>query len=156
MRHPLFPFRVTTGAMVGARFDLSVVPSVLRISKAGHDSPSCSQSGGIVGSFGSIPGARRQVATARIIPPGMESTRKVKMALRLSVVGKMYSSNPVVILAMPSCQSVWPSTSSGVPPRLDGFRHKRRMFSSWLRGPRPVGLTSRPLSSSSLWFTGVV
>ena len=39
---------------------------------------------------------------------------------------------------------------------LGWFGHKRRMFSSWLRGPRPVGLTSQELSSSSLWLTGVV
>ena len=87
MKHPLFPFRVTTGAMVGARLDLSVVSSVLRMSKAAHDSPFCAQSGGIVGAFGSIPRGRRQITTARIIPPGVESTRKVKMALRLSVGG---------------------------------------------------------------------
>ena len=75
--------------MVGARFDSFVVPSVLRMSKAAHDSPSRFQSGGIVGALGSIPVARRQVTTARIIPPGVESTSRVAMALRLSVGGKM-------------------------------------------------------------------
>ena len=89
MKHPLFPFRVTTDAKVGARLDLSAVLSILRMSKAAHDSPSCSQSGGIVGAFGSIPVARRQVTTARIISPGVESTRRVAMVLRLSVGGKM-------------------------------------------------------------------
>ena len=53
------------------------------LSKASHDKPSCSQSGGgIVGAFGSTPVARRQVTTARIIPPGVESMRRVAMALR--------------------------------------------------------------------------
>ena len=59
------------------------------MSKAAHDSPSCSQSGGIVGAFGSIPVARKQVTIARIIPPGMESTRRVAMAVRLDVDGKV-------------------------------------------------------------------
>ena len=53
------------------------------------DKSSCFQSGEIVGAFGSIPVARRQVTTARIIPPGVESTRRGAMALRLSVGGKM-------------------------------------------------------------------
>ena len=75
--------------MVGARLDSSVVPSVLRMLKVAHDSPSSSQSGGTVGAFGNIPVAERQVTTARIIPPGVESTRRVAMALRLSVGGKM-------------------------------------------------------------------
>ena len=75
--------------MVGARLDSSVVPSVLRVSKALYGSPSCSQSGGIVGAFGSIPVARRQVTTARIIPPGVELTRRVTLALRFGVGGKM-------------------------------------------------------------------
>ena len=96
--------------MVGVRLDTSVVPSVLRMSKAAHDTPSYFQSGGIVGAFGSIPVAKRQITTARIIPPGVESTRRVVMALRLSVGGKMWSSNPVVILAVLLCQSVWPFT----------------------------------------------
>ena len=90
VKHPLFPcFRITTGAMVRARLDSSVVPSVLLMSKAALDNPSFSQSGGSVGAFGSIPVARRQVTTARIIQPGVESTRRVAMALRLSVGGKM-------------------------------------------------------------------
>ena len=50
--------------MVGARLDSSVVPSVFRMSKAAHDSPSRSQSGGIVGAFGSILEARRQVTSS--------------------------------------------------------------------------------------------
>ena len=75
--------------MVGVRLNSSVVPSVLRMSKAARDSPSYSQSGGIVGAFDSIPVSRRQVTTARIIPPGVESTRKVAIALRLSVSGEM-------------------------------------------------------------------
>ena len=66
--------------MVGARFDSSVVPSVLRMLKVA-DSPSSSQSGGIVGAFGSIPVAKRQVTTTRTIPPGVESTRRVALAL---------------------------------------------------------------------------
>ena len=66
--------------MIGVRLDSSVVSSVLRMSKAAHDSPSCFQSGGIVGAFGSSPVVRRQVT-------GVESTRKVAMALRLSVGG---------------------------------------------------------------------
>ena len=70
--------------MVGARLDSSVVPSVLRMSKAAHDSPFCFPSGGIVGALGSGPVARRQVTTARIILPGVELTRRVAMALRLS------------------------------------------------------------------------
>ena len=40
--------------MVVARLDLSVVSSILWMSKAAHDSPSSPQSGGIVGAFGSI------------------------------------------------------------------------------------------------------
>ena len=75
--------------MVGMRLDPSAVPSVLCMSKAAHGSPSCSQSGGIGGVFRSVPVARRQVATARIIPAGVESTKSVAMALRLSVGGKM-------------------------------------------------------------------
>ena len=74
--------------MVVARFGSSVVSSVWLMSKAAYDSPSCSQSGGVVGAFGSVPVARGQVATARIIPPGVES-RRVKMALRLSAGGKI-------------------------------------------------------------------
>ena len=80
------------------------------MSKAAHDSPSYFQSGGIVGALGSIPVARRQVTIARIIPPGVESTRRGAMAPRLSVDGKMWSSNPVVMLAVLSCQSVGSST----------------------------------------------
>ena len=75
--------------MVGARLDSSVVPSILRVSESAHDRPSCSQSGGTVGAFGSIPVAGRQVTTARSIPSGVESTRSVAMALRLSVGEKM-------------------------------------------------------------------
>ena len=75
--------------MVGARLDSSVVPSVLRMSKAAHNSPSYFPSGGIVGALGSNPVARRQVTTARIIQPGVELTKRVAMALRLSVVRKM-------------------------------------------------------------------
>ena len=68
----------------------SISPSVLRmLPKALHDNPSCSQSGGTVEAFGSTPVARRQITTARILPPGVESTRRVAMALRLSVGGKM-------------------------------------------------------------------
>ena len=68
----------------------SIPPSLLRmLSKASHDNPSCSQSGGIVGAFGSILGAKRQVTTARTIPPGSESTRRVVMALRLNIGGKI-------------------------------------------------------------------
>ena len=64
--------------------------SVLRmLSKAPHDNPSCFQSGGTVGAFGSTVVARRRVTTARIIPPGVESTRTVAMALRLSLSGNM-------------------------------------------------------------------
>ena len=89
--------------MIGARLDsvvvfgssscigISYIPlSVLRmLSKASHDNPSCSQSVGVVGAFGSTPVARRQVAKARIIPPGVESTRRrVAMALRLSLGGR--------------------------------------------------------------------
>ena len=94
-----FPFRVTTGAMIGARLDsvvelwssscvgvLSISLSMLRmLSKASHDKPSCSQSGEILGAFGSTPVARRHDTTARIISPGVESTRRVVMAPRLSV-----------------------------------------------------------------------
>ena len=80
---------MTTSAMVGARLDSSAVPSVLRMSKVAHDSPSSSQSGGTVGASGTIPVAKIQVTTARIIPPGVESTRRVPMALRLSVGGKI-------------------------------------------------------------------
>ena len=75
--------------MVGARLDSYGISSVLQMSKAAHDSPPCSQSGGIVRAFGSIPVARRQVTTARIIPPGVESTRRVAVAPRMSVGGKM-------------------------------------------------------------------
>ena len=75
--------------MVVSRLGSSVVSPVWLTLKAAHDSPSCFQSGGIVGVFGSDPVARRQVVTARIIPPGVESTRRVAMALRLSVGGKM-------------------------------------------------------------------
>ena len=71
------------------RLDSSAVPSVLWMSKAAHDSPSSSQSGGIVGAFGSIPVARIQVTTARIMSPGVELTRTVAMAFRLSVGRKM-------------------------------------------------------------------
>ena len=88
--------------MIGARLDflfgfwssscigVSSIPlSVLGMSsKASQDNPSCYQSGGIVGAFGSIPVARRQVTTARIIPPGVDSTRRVAMARRRSVGGK--------------------------------------------------------------------
>ena len=90
MKHPLFPLpSYRLRAMVGTGLDSSVVPSALRMSKAAHDSPSCFQSGGVVGALGSIPVARRQVTTASIIPPGVESTRRVAMALRLSMGGKM-------------------------------------------------------------------
>ena len=58
------------------------------LSKASHDKPSCSQSGGIVGAFGSTPVTRRQVTTTCIILPGVESTRRVAMTLRLNVGGK--------------------------------------------------------------------
>ena len=58
--------------MVRAGLDSSVVPSVLWMSKASHDSSSCSQSGGIVGAFGSIPVARKQVTAARTIPPRVD------------------------------------------------------------------------------------
>ena len=75
--------------MVVVRLGSAVVSSVWLMSKAAHDSPSCSQSGGIVGAFGSVRVARRQVTTACTIPPGVESTRRVAMALRLSVGGKM-------------------------------------------------------------------
>ena len=65
----------------------SILLSVLRtLSKASRDNLSCSQAGGIVGAFDSIPVARRQVTTARMISPGVESTRRV--TLRLSVVRK--------------------------------------------------------------------
>ena len=67
--------------------------------KALHDKPFCSKSVGIVGAFGTTPVARRFVTTARIILPGVELTRMVAMALRLSVGGKTQSSKPVVILA---------------------------------------------------------
>ena len=44
--------------------------SVLRmLSKASHNKSSSSQSGGVVG-VGSTPVGRRQLTTARIIPPG--------------------------------------------------------------------------------------
>ena len=63
--------------------------SMLRmLSKASHYKPSCSQLGGIVGAFGSTPVARRQLTTAHIIPPEVESIRREAMALRLSVSGK--------------------------------------------------------------------
>ena len=75
--------------MVVARLGYAVVSPVWLTLKTAHDSPTCSQSGEIVGGFGSDPVARRQVITARIIPPGVESTRRVAMALRLSVGGKM-------------------------------------------------------------------
>ena len=75
--------------MVGARLDSSVVPSVLRMSKAAHDSPSCFPSDVIVGALGSNPVARRQVTTARIIQPGVDLTRRVAMGFRSSVGGKM-------------------------------------------------------------------
>ena len=80
---------MTTGAIVVARLGSSVVSSVWLTLKAAHDSPTCFQSGEIVGVFGSDPVGRRQVITARIIPPGVESTRRVAMAFRLSVGGKM-------------------------------------------------------------------
>ena len=85
--------------MVVVRLGSPVVSSVGLKLKAAHDSHSCSQSVEIVGVFGSDPVARRQVITARIIPPGVESTRSVAMALRLSVGGKMQTSNQVEILA---------------------------------------------------------
>ena len=72
----------------------SIPLSMLRmLSKASHDKPSCSKSRGIVGAFGSIPVAKRQVTIARIIPPEVESTRMVAMAK----VRK--PSKPVAILA---------------------------------------------------------
>ena len=74
---------------VGTRLDSSAVPSVSGMSEAAHDSPSSSQSDGIVGVFGSTPVVRRQLTTARIIPPGVESRKSVAMALRLSVGEKM-------------------------------------------------------------------
>ena len=58
------------------------------LSKASHDKPSCAESGGIVGAFGSTPVARSQVTTARTIPHGMESMRMVVITLRLSVGGR--------------------------------------------------------------------
>ena len=76
------------------------------MSEAVQDSPSCFPSGGVVGALGSNLVARRQVTTDRIIPPGVELTRRMAMALRLSAGGKMYSSNSVAIPAVPSCQSV--------------------------------------------------
>ena len=103
--------------MAGARLDSSVIASILRMSKAAHDSPSSSQCGGIVGAFGSIPVARRQVTIARIIPPGVKSTRRVAMALLLSVGGKVWSLNPVAILA----KSVrWISCASSSELTWDG------------------------------------
>ena len=75
--------------MVVARLGSSVVSSVWLMPKAARDSPSCSQSDGILGAFGSVPVARRQVTTTRIIPPVAESTRRVAMALRLSLGEKM-------------------------------------------------------------------
>ena len=87
--------------MIGARLDsvvgfwsfscievLSAIPSVLRTSKVSHEFL-LSQSGGIVAAFGSTPVARRQVTTARIIPRGVESTKRVAIALRLSVGGNL-------------------------------------------------------------------
>ena len=59
VKYPLFPFRVTTCAMVEARLNSFVVPSVLRMLKAVHDSPSWFPSGEIVGALGSSPVARR-------------------------------------------------------------------------------------------------
>ena len=68
----------------------SIPPSVMRILlQASHGSPSCSQSGEIVVAFDSTPVARRHVTTARIIPPGVESTRRVAIALQVSVGEKM-------------------------------------------------------------------
>ena len=75
--------------MVVAGLGSSVISSIWLTLKAARDSPFCSQSGEIVGVFGSDPVARRQVITARIILPGVESTRRVAMALRLSVGGKI-------------------------------------------------------------------
>ena len=89
VKYPLFPLPSYHRRYGWARLDSSVVPSVLRMSKAAHDSPSGFPSGGSVGALGSNPVARRQVTTARIIQPGVELTRMVAMALRLSVVGKM-------------------------------------------------------------------
>ena len=52
-------------------------PSVLRmLSKASNDNFSCSQTSGTVGAFGSTPVTMRHVTTARIISPGVESTKK--------------------------------------------------------------------------------
>ena len=58
-------------------------------SKAAHYRPSCSMFGRIVVAFGSIPVARRLVATAHMTPSGVESTRMVAMVLPLSVGGKV-------------------------------------------------------------------
>ena len=66
---------------------------------------------GIVGAFGSIPVARRQVTTSYIILPGVESTRRLAMALRLSVGGKTQSSKPVAILVKSVRWSSWASSS---------------------------------------------
>ena len=46
-------------------------------------------SGGIVGAFGSMPVTRKQVTTAQIIAPEVESTRMVAMTLGLSVGGNI-------------------------------------------------------------------
>ena len=75
--------------MVAAVWGPSAVSSVWLTMKAAQDSPSCSVSNGVVEVFGNAPVARRQVITARIIPPGVESTRRLAMALRLSVGGKI-------------------------------------------------------------------
>ena len=55
-----------------------------------YDKPSRSPSSGIVGTFGSTHVARRHFTTARIIYPEVESTRRVAMALQLSVGGKTW------------------------------------------------------------------
>ena len=69
------------------------------LSKATRDMTSCLMSGGTVKVFGSVPVPRRLATTARIIPPGVESTRMGSMSLRLGVGGNMWCSKPVATLA---------------------------------------------------------
>ena len=64
-----------------------------------------------MGAFGSTSVAMRQVTTARIIPPGVESTRRVAMALWLSVGGKTQRFKPVAILAKLAWSSFWAFSS---------------------------------------------
>ena len=86
-------------------------------SKAAHDRPFCSMSGGVVGFLKSILAARRLVTTAYTIPSGVVSTKMLATALRLSVGGKMKSSKPVAILAKSTTRSSWASSSE---PLSDG------------------------------------